>query len=181
MKGHIFLLSAALTFASCSAPTYTYHFDTYDYHSGKKLANPPAPATEYQESPLLLGREDPLVSTVPQPATVDAADATVSRIIKRPATESTRYQDLSNSERKVLRKKLRSVINHYAEEIKAGKEGARSLETQQLDDELKLAIIFGAVGITLTVLGGINTIFWVLGIAGLVIGLVFFIRWIQTQ
>jgi hypothetical protein len=65
--------------------------------------------------------------------------------------------------------------------LKAGDEVTSVNATKQLDDDLKLAIIFGAIGITFAVLGGINTVFWVIGVIGLIVGLVFFIRWISTQ
>lgn len=38
MKKHISLLTAILAISSCSTPKYTYHFDYYDYNSGKKKA-----------------------------------------------------------------------------------------------------------------------------------------------
>jgi hypothetical protein len=70
---------------------------------------------------------------------------------------------------------------NYSKALRSGDEGARVEATKQLDDDLKLAIIFGAIGVTLAILGGINTVFWVLGVIGLVVGLVFFIHWISRQ
>ena len=88
---------------------------------------------------------------------------------------------MSKRERKDFRKELKNEIKNYTKVLTADDHGASVKATKQLDDELKLAIIFGAIGITLTVLGGISTVFWVLGVVGLAIGLVFFIRWISRQ
>ena len=36
MKFHQVLLSASVFLTACSSPKYVYHFDHYDYNSGKK-------------------------------------------------------------------------------------------------------------------------------------------------
>ena len=50
-----------------------------------------------------------------------------------------------------------------------------------MDNDLKLAIIFGAVGLTLTLFGGINEAFWILGVISIVVGVVFLIKWLVRQ
>jgi hypothetical protein len=50
-----------------------------------------------------------------------------------------------------------------------------------MDKDLKMAAIFGSVGLVLTFLGGVNSVFWVLGVIAIVIGVVFFIRWLSRQ
>src|SRR5688572_1319131 len=46
MRKVLTLVSAALLLAACSTPKYTYHFDHYDYNSGKKKATPLKPTTD---------------------------------------------------------------------------------------------------------------------------------------
>jgi hypothetical protein len=170
------LLSTGLIIASCSAPKYTYHFDHYDYNAGRKNNAPVVHSTPDQR-PLVLNEGDLMASASANgPAAAEAESLNAAR-----SHVSTGYKKMTKAERKAFRKEIKTRIKEYAGEVKSGKAGANVAATKELDNELKLAIIFGAVGITLTVLGGINTIFWVLGIVGLVIGLVFFIRWIQTQ
>ncbi len=47
------------------------------------------------------------------------------------------------------------------------------------DEDLKLATIFGAVGITGLIIGG--NVFNIIGAIALVIGVVFFVKWIIRQ
>ena len=172
----LLLLSAGLIMAACSAPKYTYHFDRYNYNDGRK--NDVSVARNIPEqSPLILDEGDLTAIT----SAVGLAGVETESPDAAPSHARTGYKTMTKAERKAFRKEIKTQIQRYAREVKSGKTGASVTATTELDDELKLAIIFGAVGITLTVLGGINTIFWVLGIVGLVIGLVFFIRWVQTQ
>jgi hypothetical protein len=53
--------------------------------------------------------------------------------------------------------------------------------TSTMDSDLKMAIIFGAVGLTLTLFGGINEAFWVLGVIAIVVGVVFLVKWLVRQ
>ncbi len=48
-----------------------------------------------------------------------------------------------------------------------------------LDKDLKLAAIFGAVGIVALLIGG--DVFWVIGGIALLIGVVFFVMWLARQ
>jgi len=181
MRKQFFLLGAVLALAACSSPKYTYNFDHYDYNSGRKLRAEKSfvqilPREEV--SPLTFSDEDLLASASSDVVVIENDKITSTSSLNERAG---RYKSLSKRERKDFRKELKNEIKKYAKELRTGDQGASVTAVNELDDELKLAIIFGAIGITLTVLGGINTIFWVLGVIGLVIGLVFFIRWISTQ
>jgi hypothetical protein len=48
-----------------------------------------------------------------------------------------------------------------------------------MENDLKLAAIFGGVGLVLLIIGG--DVLYVLGAIGLLIGLYFFIRWLMRQ
>lgn len=181
MRKHIFLFGAALVAAACASPRYTYNFDHYNYNSGKaKQAEKSSPLTvsTREESPLALREQDFVASTSLSAGVSEAVKVIPMSSLKQKAE---RYKNMSKQERRDFKKEVRTEVRNFAKEIRFHESGANIAATHELDDELKLAIIFGAVGITLVVLGGINTIFWVLGVVGLVIGLVFFIRWISTQ
>jgi hypothetical protein len=177
----IYIAGLMLFIASCSSPRYTYNFDYYDYNSGRK----DLPNTHVNES-LLANKTEPL--KLDRNQLVAAADPDIlknsrpsSSVSKDASTATKAYKELSRSEKKHLRNELKDYIKNHSKKLKAVDEVASVNATKQLDDDLKLAIIFGAIGITFAILGGINTVFWVIGVIGLIVGLVFFIRWISTQ
>jgi hypothetical protein len=176
----IYTVCALLTLAACSSPRYTYNFDYYDYNSGRKKEVKEPNEVEPTE-PLKLDPNNLVASTTPSAAA--SSEKEISTPLKSTSLHETAggYRTLSKTERKQMRKELKSYIMNYSKALRSGDEGARVEATKQLDDDLKLAIIFGAIGVTLAILGGINTVFWVLGVIGLVVGLVFFIHWISRQ
>ena len=173
-----YILGMMLFLASCSSPRYSYNFDYYDYNSGRKLPN-----TRLNDSligadaePLKLNKNELL-------AAVNLAEkkSPQSHISEDAHAATKAYNDLSKAEKRKLRSKLKDYIKDRSKELKPAADVASVNATKQLDNDLKLAIIFGAIGITFAILGGINTVFWVIGVVGLIVGLVFFIRWISTQ
>jgi hypothetical protein len=178
MKHLVTLVVSVLVLASCSAPKYTYNFDHYDYNSGRKKAeaeklvakNETATPviTEEEASPLALTREDAVASAG------EAAPAPIAKPIA-----AKKYTDMSKSEKKEFRKTVKKEMKTY---LKAKKgDGTVGKETQALDYNLKMAIIFGAVALTLSFFGGVNSVFWIASVIALVIGVVFFIKWIAEQ
>ena len=177
MNKQLFLLSAVLSLVACSPPKYAYKFDTYDYNSGRKGTTSLVQKELNPEiSPLIFPNGDLTASLSP---TVLSEKPNTSKSTL--AEKAERFKDMSKVERRNFRREFKNEVKNYAKETKSGNSVESISATKELDDELKLAIIFGAIGITLTILGGISTVFWVLGVVGLVIGLVFFIRWISTQ
>jgi hypothetical protein len=176
-----YIVGLMLFIASCSSPRYTYNFDYYDYNSGRKEW----PNTHVNES-LLVNKTEPL--KLDRNQLVAAADPDnvkhshpSSSVSEDASTATKAYKELSRTEKKEFRNELKDYLKNHSKKLKAGDQGASVNATKQLDDDLKLAIIFGAIGITFAILGGINTVFWVIGVIGLIVGLVFFIRWISTQ
>jgi hypothetical protein len=184
MKNILMLVGSVLLLASCSAPKYSYYFDHYDYNSGKKKVNPEAvllTANENgtqeiptRESPLQVEKEALMadaVNTVVVPEKPAPAAAEKKLIEKK-------YSDLSKAEKKEFRKVLKAEIKKA---VKNKKAGDSVNDTKALDYNLKMAIIFGAVALTLSFFGGVNSVFWVASVVALVIGVVFFIKWIAEQ
>ena len=173
-------VGAMLILFSCSSPKYTYNFDYYDYNSGKKtlLDNQSNEFSTTSAEPLKIDRDD-LVAASDKGVVIPSERITTNASVE--STGTSPIKELSRAEKKHLRSELRDYVKNHTKERKATDEVASVNATKQLDNDLKLAIIFGAIGITFAILGGINTVFWVIGVIGLIVGLVFFIRWISTQ
>lgn len=174
-------VGAMLILISCSSPKYTYKFDYYDYNSGRKTwtSNQSKESLTPTDAQLLIIDRNELVASTKE--IVTPSDHSTSAGTEDVSTSKVRFKELTKAEKKRLRTELRDYVKSYEKEKKSTNEVASVNATKQLDDDLKLAIIFGAIGITFAILGGINTVFWVIGVIGLIVGLVFFIRWISTQ
>lgn len=171
------MLISVLLVSACSSPKYTYNFDTYDYNSGRKKK-------EAEKEVVASQTEAPSIQALPSPLTVSEENVVASSSPVTPAPASTlkpakKYGDLTKTEKKELRKAVKTEIKNY---LKAKKgDGNVSQESKAMDYNLKMAIIFGAVALTLSFFGGVNSIFWILSVVSLVIGVVFFIKWIAEQ
>jgi hypothetical protein len=184
MKNILVLVGSVLLLASCSAPKYSYHFDTYDYNSGKKKINP---EKVFLTDNAPVGDETPIPENslhLEKETVVATADNTVVIPEKMKAPSSgekiieKKYSSLSKAEKKEFRKELKAEIKKV---MKAKKEGNSINDTKVMDYNLKMAIIFGAVALTLSFFGGVNSVFWIASVIALVIGVVFFIKWIAEQ
>jgi uncharacterized membrane protein len=180
MKNTLLLLAGIMILASCSTPKYAYHFDHYDYNSGKKQAvakNENAVSViEHQSSPIVL--QEPSFTADAKSATpvVNEAKENNPVVDKKAVTE--KIASMSKAERKDLKSNLKKYIKAVK---KNADQGAGVNATKEWDHDLKMAAIFGAIGVVLTALGGVNTIFWVVGVVALVIGVVFLIKWLARQ
>jgi hypothetical protein len=172
MKNVFYLIVGALIFTACSAPKYAYHFDHYDYNSGRKQDKTETALAVKEASPLIIDEAT---------MTADASASPIASPIKeeKPAAKSVskKVTGMSKTEKKEIKQGLKS----YVKSMKKGEIGKGSEATKAWDHDLKMAAIFGAIGIVLTALGGINTVFWILGTVALVIGVVFLIMWLARQ
>ena len=172
-------VGAIVIMSSCSSPKYTYNFDYYDYNSGRKELSE-VQSTKSVTEPLRIDKSELVATADPRVGVMNPEPA--SSIDERGISKSTSsIKYLSKTDKRHLRKELRDYIRSHKNKEVSVNDGASVHATKQLDNDLKLAIIFGAIGITFAILGGINTVFWVIGVIGLIVGLVFFIRWISTQ
>ena len=189
MKNIPFLLVIVLMLSACSAPRYSYHFDHYDYNSGKKKITEKNPVAEagtvetqtipniIAPSPLVLEKESVAASTK-KAITAPVKESTT--VLDKTAFEK-KYKEMTKSERKDFRKALKTEIRNYSKSKKSGDNGAVVNDTKAMDYNLKMAIIFGAIAATLSFFGGVNSVFWILSVVFLVVGVVFFIKWIAEQ
>jgi hypothetical protein len=183
MRNIIPALVSILLLASCAAPKYSYNFDYYDYNSGKKHAEKVIVTTAettsgtIEQSPLVL-TEESLEANADNATPVELAPAPV---VKDKTVVGKKYSDLTKAEKKEFRKALKSEIKNYIKAKKSGDNGAVGKDTKAMDYNLKMAIIFAAVAVTLSFFGGVNSVFWILSVVSLVVAVVFFVKWIAEQ
>jgi hypothetical protein len=168
------LACVALCFA-CSAPKMAYKFNYHDYNAGRKakdvkqeVASNPGPAPVVAEE---------LVAMEPVKEAPVSSIESVEKPVVTTAPKKA-YEDMSKKERRELRREFKNEIK----EIVKKKDGGNSVEaTQAMDKDLKLAAIFGAVGVVGLILGGASVVFFYIGGIALLIGVVFFVRWLIRQ
>jgi hypothetical protein len=175
----ILLLILPLFLLACSAPKYTYYFDHYDYSTGKKSQvknNPPDKVKEsifqLQDDLLLADGSSHIVLKDERPPSTSLN--TASRSVKTETGNSV--NKISKQERRDLRREIKKQLKSSNDDVRLNDNNAEAM-----DKDLKLAIIFGAVGLTLSLFAGVNTAFWVLGVIAIVVGVVFLIRWLLRQ
>jgi small-conductance mechanosensitive channel len=162
------ILFILIAMFGCSSPKYTYHFDHYDYNSGRKdirVAQPPTVTAS--ASPVV--PDFKAYTTLPE-----KEDDTVE-----PQKKLTKEKKISRGEKKQLQSQLKAYVKEIKQQKKKGDDGTTA--SKVMDNDLKLAIIFGAVGLTLTLFGGVSSALYVLGVIGIVIGVVFLIKWVVRQ
>lgn len=170
MKKIIYFLSlATLTFA-CSGPKYTASFNSYDVNTGYHTVKKPESSVK-TTSANEIKPEQLLASTDAAP--VDMKKDAVANEVRKT------YLQMSKAERQALKKHLRSEIKNYVKDHKknAGVESAHA--TKAMDHDLKLAAIFGAVGLVALIISG--EVFYIIGGIALIIGVIFFVKWLVRQ
>jgi hypothetical protein len=177
MKKLLFAALATMLLASCSAPKYTYHFDHYDYNSGRKGTVAVAPE---QASPISVDATIMTADAAPAPTVASVPSSNTRSAEEQKETFAKKYSEMSKAEKKQFRSDVKKEMKAYAKALKKG-EGVKAESATMMDNDLKLAIIFGAVGLTLTLFGGISEAFWILGVIAIVVGVVFLIKWLVRQ
>lgn len=169
MKKILYVLVIAIVASACSGPKYTASFNSYDKHVNNQVAAKSeaivvTPATAAEPEQLL-------ASTSNTPAEIKS-DAPKEEVRKT-------YIQMTKTERKALRTDLRSDIKTYVKEQKKNMGIESTKATSAMDNDLKLASIFGAVGIVAMFIGG--DVFYIVGAIALLVGVVFFVKWLVRQ
>ena len=177
MKNKLIIFVAVMCAWACSSPKYTYHFDTYDYNSGRKqVAATTAPVqnvTQETESPLAI---DPVAFEASTGPTTEVPAQTVDT-----KALSEQIKSMSKSEKRQLKNDVKEAIKSLASKGKKVDSDQRVKASKAMDSDLKMAIIFGVVAIVLSAFGGVSSIFWILGVAALVVAIIFLIKWLSRQ
>lgn len=168
MKKLIYVLIVAIVAAACSAPKYTASFNHYDKHINN------------QSSVTSVAVVEELSTVVAQPEQLLASSSSAPVALKSSKEEVRKtYVQMTKTERKALRTHLRSEIKTYVKEKKKNFGVESTQATAAMDNDLKLAAIFGAVGVVAMFIGG--DVFYVIGGIALIIGVVFFVKWLVRQ
>ena len=173
MKRILLILAAAAFMASCSSPKYTYNFDHYNYNAGKKKTSSVNEVVS-NEGPQAIQPELLMASTTNE---IPSAEIILPTTEAKAAPVKKTYAQMTKIERKELRTYLKAEVKNKIQTKKASIESVSS--SKGMDGDLKLATIFGAVGIAGLIIGG--DVFYIIGGLALLIGVVFFVKWVIRQ
>ncbi|MEI9918741.1 MAG: hypothetical protein WDO14_08050 [Bacteroidota bacterium] len=155
--------------AACSAPKMAYKFDYHDYNAGRKakdvkeeVALNPGPAPVQPEELVAM-----------EPASNTAVTSIESTEKPSLIAKGKTYESMTKQERKEFRREVKKEIKNLL------KKKDNVTASQGMDRDLKLAAIFGAVGIVALIING--TVFYIIGGIALIIGIVFFVKWLIRQ
>ncbi len=165
MKNSITLLLTVMVLASCSSPKYTYYFS----HQTNKVAKQsvaPGAIEAISVDPQLL-----VASTTEAPVIFSESPTSSQTVGKA-------YFQMNKTERKMLRHQLKKDIKTYLN-AKKKTDSVNGSKASGMDHDLKLAAIFGAVGIVGMLFS--NTVIFTIGAILLLIGVYFFVKWIIRQ
>ena len=173
MKKVISLVVFVLLTAACSSPKYTYHFDQHDYNSGAraKLAQTAPPHQNEMPAPIAVEELSASTEVTPQTKSIQPQLKSVQ----------TKINALSKEQRAELKRELKAELKKIAKNKNSIDRIDSSEKANEWDYDLKMAAIFGAIGVVLTALGGVNSVFWILGAIALVVGVIFLIKWLARQ
>lgn len=166
MKKNLFLIIPFVFFFSCSAPKFAAHQATKD----AKVAGASNASSKQETS----GESVLAASTKTTPnLAIEVSQAEIKE----------NYLKLSKEERKEVRQLLKKEIKKIGKIQKSQKKemAVTSTQARGLDHDLKLAAIFGAVGVVGLLLGSAGQFFTIIGAISLIIGTVFFVKWLMEQ
>ena len=169
----ISLACVALCFA-CSSPKMAYKFDYHDYNAGRKAKDVQQEVAS-NPGPLPVNADQLLAMEPTKEEAVASIESVANPIVTAPTKT---YEDMTKKERRELRREIKKEIKSIIKK----KDGVNSVEsTKSMDKDLKLAAIFGAVGLVGLILGGASGVFWIIGGIAMLIGVVFFVKWLVRQ
>jgi hypothetical protein len=120
----------------------------------------------------------PVAATAPIAAAPEAVAAAPTAAA--PAPKATSAPKLNLVQRLALHK-ITKKIDKLASQAPQLKKQDASAARGGLDSNLRSAILFGLVGLILTLFGGVSGVFYVVGTILLIIGLVFLVLWLLDQ
>ncbi|MBX7127029.1 MAG: hypothetical protein K1X47_15140 [Cyclobacteriaceae bacterium] len=162
MKKIYLFLMASMMMASCSAPKYAYYFDRYS--PARKVA--PASEKVY-------------VASVEKEADLTLAPTVEPVVVSQ---ETPAVTVLTGAEKKALKHAIRQAVRETKKSHRIQEQPVKvSHASSGMDHDLKLAAIFGAVGLVGLILGGSSGLFYIIGGISMIIGVVFFVKWLIRQ
>jgi hypothetical protein len=167
MKKLLYLLVLSVL-ASCSSNKYAAHFQN---------VKPYEPV--YVEANTVPGSAPKTIRPAIEPEQLTASTEIVPVVTESTPTVDVRktYIQMTKAERKELRQNLRSALKASVASSKLSPESSKA--SQGMDPDLKLAAIFGSIGVVALIIGG--DVFAIIGGIAMIVGLVFFVRWLVRQ
>ena len=141
---------------ACSAPKYTYRFPASPVQTAERKSAIPEENKSGQPQEILVASSDPAAAvamTMPEKPKKDVPSVKEAVKILKKAARKTREE-------------VRSVI---------------APDPSSLDEDLKMAILFGVVGAVSLVLLILSKLFGILGGIALIIATVYFVKWVLAQ
>ncbi len=167
MKNSILVLSAIVLLSACASPKYSYNFDYHDYNAGRKKTVTPV-TSDLAVDPATL-----VASTSTDPMIYETSSSETSK-------EVTAAPVMTRKSFKAFKAELKKEVKEMKAMKSAGKYmGVAKASASGMDHDLKLALIFGAVGLVGLIIGG--NVMWVIGGIAMLIGVVFFVKWLIRQ
>jgi hypothetical protein len=168
MKTKLLLLVIVALGAACSAPKSTFYFSYHDYQAGKRLAK----VQEVQQAQAAQPSNE-LASVTPMlPPTIIESPS-----LPAPTNAPETKPAVTKAEQKALAKEIKQQVKSAVKQAKKLSPPAPTA----MDNDLKMAAIFGAIGLGLGLLFGVSAIIGFIGFVAIVVGLFFLIRWLLRQ
>ena len=125
----------------------------------------------------------PVAPVVAAPVAAALAPATAAPLAPEAAAVATTPAAPAklNLVQRLALKKISKQLDKLAAQSPQLKQRDAAAGTSRVGGNLRSAIIFGVVGLILTLLGGIAGIFYVLGVIFILIGLVFLLLWVLDE
>ncbi len=168
---NLFCIISICFLAACSGSKYTASF-------------PPRASNYYAAENSKSLKSEPLAAA---PTPIDALQLEASTqstpslsLLEAKKDFGNNYVKMSRPERKEVRQLLKKGIKNISKNQNKGM-SVSSTKAAGLDQNLKLAAIFGAVGIVGLLLGVAGQFFVVIGAISLIVGVVFFVKWLLVQ
>lgn len=160
MRSFLFLM-VGLFITACSSKQYTYRFPvSHDLVVEKKKNNPALETFLISEQPTLMASRNPEAALV----------------LPRPDPQPKKIKKDTPSAKQVV-KSIKNSARHLKEEV----QNFVSPNPDSLDEDLKMAILFGVVGVVSLVLLILSKLFGIIGGISLIIATVYFVKWFLAQ
>jgi F0F1-type ATP synthase assembly protein I len=154
---------------ACSSPRHFTDFNNYSFQAEKKKS---AIAKLETASTIEVDPAQLTASTAATPI-IFPAEVKANNILEHKTS-------LSRSQVKELKREVKAEVKRAVSTAKK-LEPASTQAAQAMDKDLKLALIFGIVGVVLGGLFGISEILAFAGAVAIIVALVFLIKWLVRQ
>ncbi len=160
----LFYLLSIVVLSSCASNKYAAHFNQYDRHESYANGN------QFTSLPVI----DPATVTASletKPVILEPSILS-EQVVKKTLANMTKQQ--AKQVKSQIKKEIKKMVSQKAS-MKAKVVNASA----GVDHDLKLAAIFGAVGLVALIIAG--NAFNIIGGIALIIGVVFFVKWLIRQ